>query len=749
MRLKSLEISGFKSFAKKSKLDFNAPISSIVGPNGSGKSNIAESFKFVLGEQSIKSLRGKKGEDLIFNGTGGAGRMNKAQVKIFLDNKERRLPLDFDEVSVERVVHRDGVNEYFLNGSLVRLKDITEILASANIGSTGHHIISQGEADKVLNASPKDRRSILEDALGLKVYQYKKVESEKKLKKTKENIEHVESLRKEIAPHLKFLKKQVAKVERGRILREELKGVYKEYVKRENVYITSKRSDVEGSLKEPKKVLSDINVELEKCKREIEDGRGQSNESSELISLEHFIQEVNGDMSDHTRRLGQVEGEISSLDRMKEKEKSRVLSEENKNISFNEVKELSSRLSEILDEGDGTEDISLIKSVLTKIRNTFKTFIEEYQSTSENVSNHFDDDLIKLEQSKKELVGLIEGFGLKMKQLSEKVNTIKKEIDDNKVGTLEAEKRVFELISRKSETESVINRLNIESDNLNRDEDEYKRELAEAGTLIGREILGFEDLHISKEEIMLEDRNEQYERRRKLEKMKIRVEELGGLGSDDVIREYQDANERDEFLNKEIGDLDLSAKKLQGLVRELDEKINVRFKEGIEKINVVFNEFFGLMFGGGVATLNLVKPEVKKKKSDIEELLDETTMEENQDEEEGVDISVNLPRKKIHGLMMLSGGERALTSIALLFAISSVNPPPFIILDETDAALDEANSKKYGDMIENLSKHSQLILITHNRETMSRASIIYGVTMESGISKLLSIRLDEGVQYAK
>jgi chromosome segregation protein len=117
--------------------------------------------------------------------------------------------------------------------------------------------------------------------------------------------------------------------------------------------------------------------------------------------------------------------------------------------------------------------------------------------------------------------------------------------------------------------------------------------------------------------------------------------------------------------------------------------------------------------------------------------------------DEGIEISVNLPRKKIKSLMMLSGGERALTSIALIFAMSQVKPPPFIILDETDAALDESNSKKYGDMIENLAKYSQLILITHNRETMSRAGVLYGVTMLSGVSKLLSIQFDEAVAVAK
>ena len=115
-----------------------------------------------------------------------------------------------------------------------------------------------------------------------------------------------------------------------------------------------------------------------------------------------------------------------------------------------------------------------------------------------------------------------------------------------------------------------------------------------------------------------------------------------------------------------------------------------------------------------------------------------------------MEVSVNLPRKRIKGLEMLSGGERALTSIALLFAMSQVNPPPFLILDETDAALDEANSRRYGEMVETLAQHSQLILVTHNRETMSHAGVIYGVTIgDDGISRLLSIKLDQAVEYAK
>jgi chromosome segregation protein len=204
-------------------------------------------------------------------------------------------------------------------------------------------------------------------------------------------------------------------------------------------------------------------------------------------------------------------------------------------------------------------------------------------------------------------------------------------------------------------------------------------------------------------------------------------------------------------LERELEDLLKSSEALKNLIKELDEKITVEFKIGVQKINVQFQEFFSQMFGGGTASLSVVK-EKKKKKSDLEIGVEDKgdEIEEKEEESEGLDIEVSLPKKKIKGLIMLSGGERALTSIALIFAVSQVNPPPFIILDETDAALDEANSRRYGDMIDSLSKYSQLILITHNRETMSRAGVIYGVTMGSdGVSKLLSIQFDEAVNVAK
>src|SRR6185437_12284936 len=260
MRLKTIELSGVKSFAKKTELEFGASITAVVGPNGSGKSNIVESFRFVLGEQSMKSMRGKRGEDLIWNGSGNSPRAGRASVKLIFDNADRALNLDFDEVTLERTVHRDGGNDYRLNGSLVRLRDIAELLAQANIGASGHHIISQGEADRILTASTPERREMIEDALGLTPFLYKREEAERKIEKTAENMREVEASRRELLPHLKFLQSQVKKIEEGEKLRDELSERYAEYLKRESVYLKTAEAILQEDRDEPARQHAAINA---------------------------------------------------------------------------------------------------------------------------------------------------------------------------------------------------------------------------------------------------------------------------------------------------------------------------------------------------------------------------------------------------------------------------------------------------------------------------------------------------------
>jgi len=319
---------------------------------------------------------------------------------------------------------------------------------------------------------------------------------------------------------------------------------------------------------------------------------------------------------------------------------------------------------------------------------------------------------------------------------------------------------LFAAMAERSELEATLAKLKARAELLSREEESFKRELGEASALVGF-VISYESHHVrdsegetvSDAEIVDEDRSRQEERRRKLQRLIIKLEEIGTGNHTEVLKEYQETSERDQFLMRELGDLSESAEKLRQLIVELTKTLELRFADGIHKINKEFDLFFKLMFGGGSASLALVK-EAKPFRGRSMNPEDEDSVREKSEEEleieEGVDIIISLPHKRIKGLHMLSGGERTLTSIALIFAMSQVNPPPFLILDETDAALDEANSRRYGDMIETLARHSQLIVITHNRETMSRAGILYGITMGGdAVSKLLSVKFEEALAVAK
>ncbi len=731
-------------------------------------SNIAEAFRFVLGEQSIKSMRGKRTEDLIWNGGGDSPRANRASVKVVFDNRTRLLNVDFDEVSIERVVYRDSSSEYSVNGTLVRLKDIIELLAVAHIGSSGHHIISQGEADKILNANSRERRDMLEDALGLKIYQYKRVESERKLLKTEENMKSVESLRREIAPHIKFLKKQVEKIEKTLELKEELRKAYKEYFKREDTYIKEQKKLLEEEKKKPTEDLKRFEEELEKAKKVLEKSSGDS-KSKEIIKLEADLSVVRTEKDKLSRELGRVEGAISSEERIINREKSVNAYEGNQSVPLPEVQSIGEVIEAKIKELERERDDNSILSFFSFVRRTFSEFLAKHKSASVNDMRELSEsELRKLQKERLALDEKFQSLNARETELRKVYSVLQSDIEREKDSSREAERAMFRIMSEENDIRAVLSGLKIREERLTITEEDFKRELHEGAVLLGRGVLDFDGFVIFGEEgvapisaaeigasLSVSARKAQEDRHRSIEKMKIRIEDAGAGGGEEVLKEFKETSERDAFLERELSDLRQSAESLKALIVELGEKLDHEFRAGVEKINDKFHDFFNLMFGGGQAALQIVR-ELKKKKSDsdLETVSDDEALTQSIEEEEsikeGIEIEVNLPRKKIKGLMMLSGGERALTSIALLFAISQVNPPPFVVLDETEAALDEANSKKYGDMIESLAKLSQLILITHNRETMSRAGVLFGVTMGAGgVSKLLSVAFDEAVAVAK
>lgn len=757
MYLKSIELIGFKSFAKKIKLDFKSPITAIVGPNGSGKSNVAEAFRFVLGEQSIKSLRGKRGEDMIWNGSRTLARQNRASAKIIFDNSKRFLNIDFDEVAIERIVHRDNTNEYLVNSNQVRLKDIVELLAGAHIGTSGYHIISQGEADRILNSNSKERRTMVEDALGLKIYQYKRQESERKLLRTRENMEQVESLRREIAPHLKFLKKQVEKIEKTKELKDNLISLYRQYFRRENNYLESLKKKLDEGSEGPKKQIEKLGKELLRAKAALKAAE-QSDFGKQVMDLESRLAAARADKDTLLREVGKLEGEIAGEQRRLGKMREQAAALGGQTVPLSDVRAFAGEVSSKIDEAQNESDISKIKSFFTAVKEIIGTFLKKFETSSGFLEKDAEEELEKLGREKEKLEERMLAAEKEEKILADEHLELKKKMDEDKDVGRQAEREIFKIMSLESDERAKLGHIKDQEERIKIELAEMDREIGEAKALVGAEAVDYRNekiiddsgQEVSPEDALAESRHFQQERRRNIERIKIKLEEVGGGAGEDIVKEFKDVEERDLFLERELGDLEKSAESLEHLIAELSDKLDYEFKEGVRRINVKFAEFFVTMFGGGGAELFLVKGR-KKQISDedsLESLAPES--EEEEQSEDGIDIKVNLPHKKIKGLEMLSGGERALTSIALLFAISQVNPPPFIVLDETDAALDEANSKKYGNMIEDLSKYSQLVLITHNRETMSRAGVLYGVTMgQDGISKLLSIEFEEAVKVAK
>lgn len=192
IRLESVELKGFKSFANRTKIKFDNQITAVVGPNGSGKSNIADAIKWVLGEQSVKSLRGKKMDDVIFQGADNKKPMNMAEVNLSFNNKDRALSSDYDLVKISRRIFRNGDNEYRLNGKRVRLKDIKELFLDTGIGKEGYSVIGQGRIDEILNSSNQERRNIFEEASGIATHKYRREESLKKLSKVDEDLEIIQ-----------------------------------------------------------------------------------------------------------------------------------------------------------------------------------------------------------------------------------------------------------------------------------------------------------------------------------------------------------------------------------------------------------------------------------------------------------------------------------------------------------------------------------------------------------------------------
>ncbi len=730
MILKSITINGFKSFAKKTTLDLSRNVTGVVGPNGSGKSNIGESVRFVMGEQSMKSIRSKSLGDLVFKGGEGISALSRASVSISLDNsginKKHAVQNDeglskflaYDEILLSREVFTDGASVYKINGSEVRLKDVQSLLAFAGIGASTHTIISQGEADKILTASKKERKEMIEDALGLKIHHIRLKESARKLKKVDENMQVVSFMRRELGPELRHLEIQMDKISKVEIERTKLTEAYIKYFAYEDRFIDNLKNKLNGHTNFNEKIAeikNKINF-LNKKEEEMSDAKTDNNFELDIINRKNIISE----------NRSKVQSEMSVL----MYEKNNLLNKINSEVKIIEVKkeifidfksDIKFRLNNIKNNLD-TNNLEEAKTHLNEIQNIILA-TDSWHSGAlnkgeiENRLEAINNDIQKLDNILLENREALTQIDLEFSRYNqEKINGVRKIYEEK----YNLERDLGSVENNRQSFERDIEMLK------NKDED-FTTKLEEANRFVGSQVLNYKTFVITED-------YKHYENERLVERLKIRIEELGILDPTNIRNSYEEMKGRDTHLSKEIQDLEQAKTSLDKLILELESSIKTDFNKGLEKINFAFNNYFHEVFPGGRASLSVTK---------VKNTEDEDG-ENNEEEVEGVDIAINLPSKKVNDINMLSGGERTLSSIALLFAMTSIISPPFMVLDETDAALDEINAKKYGKMLGRLSEKSRLLVITHNRETMNECDVLYGVTMGvEGFSRLLSIKFDK------
>ena len=803
MKFKELEVSGFKSFAEKTNFYIEKGLTGIVGPNGCGKSNVVEALRWCMGETSAKSLRGLGMEDVIFNGTSDLPSKNICEVSIKLENDENIIQYkNTPEIEIKRKLEKDKGSKYYINGKEVRAKDVQILFADLSTGPHSPSMVSQGRVGALITAKPTDRRAILEEAAGIAGLHARRHEAELRLNAAENNLKKADDVTRQTENQLKNLLKQAEEASKYKEISDEIKRY-------EAAIIFLNASDVEEEINESSEKLNEhedeisaINIEknfneneIEKLNLEIKPISSQSNELvKDLQKLNIEFDQINKDEERINLEIEKLKKDIkltyNDINREKEIIANSTNNEERLIRERDEILVIEKNYYEI--EKKATDDYKSSLSNLNKTRENLKTFFHKLiniiktkeDAKEEDLRTEFEKNLSDIEDGQEKYASRFGKYDLVKQEAikrKERLSNIDKEVKnwrdlkDNSSNKLEELKDKLKMLENNLETEddrprqiaekrgsyqqniknieedikninsnliskqNKIDELNTALKNINEKKLEKTESKVRYQTIIEnlrlkvkdfqkRSLMEFNlDLKSIPEFSKIENlKNMKLEEAYShLEILKKSRDSLGAvnLRADNETKELQE--KIDKMMN-DRKDLVQGLQKLKSSINDLNQKGRERLLDAFEKVNRKFNDVYTKLFAGGNARLELI--------------------ESDDPLEAGLELLVSPPGKKLQSITLLSGGEQALTALALIFAVFLINPAPICVLDEVDAPLDDANVTRFNALLDDLTKitSTKFLIITHHALTMSKMNRLYGVTMaDRGVSQLVAVNLDK------
>ena len=730
MQLKHIKLSGFKSFVDPTKISFPTNMVGVVGPNGCGKSNVIDAVRWVLGELSAKNLRGESMVDVIFNGSEKRKASGQCSIELLFDNSSAKIGgeyASFNEVSIKRVMTRDAQSNYYINNTKCRRKDVQDIFLGTGLGPSSYAIIEQGMVSKLVSAKPDELRTHIEEAAGVSKYRERRKETESRIKRTKENLSRVKDIKDEIARLIKRLENQAKAADKYNLLKKDKAKLELDKAILFSIEAKNNRDNLQKNLDSYNRDLKIKNAECETIQSQIDQYRTENDSILvEYETAQKNFYAVGAEIAKREANLQNINKSDSETKYSLQKAKQNYEKARESEKNFDELSP-SEKAMHILNDiiniiekyginNDSIREKALeLKRLLVDILNIAtaqsKSLTKEYLSRQNELEVQIEEaEKLKgsIEEEMKELVNKSSKAESVLIDLRQKQSKFNEELRD-----LENKKSIADLDSRSISEKITDVRVELKTHEINLENSNKK--IKEAGIEIESiDFSVYEDTTFEE----IED---------KLVDIEAKIIKLGAinLAAPDEIEEE---SARKQELDEQYADLTEALDKLTAAIKKIDDETKTIFKDSFNAVNTRLKEMFPKLFGGGMAELTLT---------------DDDTLNA------GVVLMARPPGKKNSSISQLSGGEKALTALALVFAIFELNPAPFCLLDEVDAPLDDLNTLRFINMVEEMSKSVQFIFITHNKVSMERSDYLMGVTMqEAGVSRMVSVDVSQALQLA-